>query len=122
MAITIDNSATLGGSRGDRYVKGMGFKLVSLRVQPADYSATGLLMAPLLKPLGWGKVLGVIGQCWATSPTGSPPTWTQKPFVIVWDTLNNSIRAYKGSAGALAEIAAGDIAANDVVRVILVGG
>jgi len=35
--------------------------------------------------------------------------------------VNQTIRAYKGSAGALAEIAGADIAANDMVRVLVVG-
>jgi len=63
----------------------------------------------------------VVGLSWATSPTGTPATWTIKPFLIVWDALNQTIRAYKGSAGALVEIAGADIATNDMVRCLFIG-
>jgi hypothetical protein len=124
LAATIETKDTnLGGlAKADRFAKGMGFKVLALRVQPADYTATGLTLTNTLAQIGWKNVYGAVGLSWATTPTGSPQTWTIKPFLIVWDALNKTLRAYKGAAGALTEIAGADIAANDMVRVILVGG
>jgi len=123
MAASIETqNQTLGGlTKGDRGVKGMGVKVLALRVSPADYTATGVKLTNVLSQMGWKNIFGLVGLSWATSPTGTPATWTVKPFVIVWDAVNQTIRAYKGSAGALAEIAGADIAANDMVRVLVVG-
>src|SRR5215475_2971464 len=106
MAASIETqNQTLGGlTKGDRGVKGMGVKVLNV-----------------LSQMGWKNIFGLVGLSWATSPTGTPATWTVKPFLIVWDAVNQTIRAYKGSAGALAEIAGADIAANDMVRVLVVG-
>jgi len=123
LAISVSTDPNLGSLRyGDRFSKGMGFKVLGLRVSPADYTATGVKLATILPQIGWKNIYGLVGLSWATNPTGTPQTWTIKPFVMVWDAINQSIRAYKGSAGALTEIAGADIATNDLVRVIVVGG
>lgn len=124
LAISIETqNQTLGGLRkADRFAKGMGFKVLAIRVNPADYGALGLNLTALKTQLGWGTIHGVIGLSWATSPTGTPQTWTLKPFTMVWDALNGTLRAYKVSAGAGVEIAGADIAANDMIRCIMVGG
>jgi len=123
MAASLSPDPNLGGLRqADRFFKGMGFKVLGLRVSPADYTANGVVLTALLPQIGWKNVYGLIGLSWATNPTGTPQTWTLKPFVMVYDALNKTLRAYKGSAGALVEIAGADIAANDLVRVIVVGG
>ncbi len=123
LAVSLSPDANLGGLRqGDRFAKGMGFKVLGLRVSPADYTATGVKLTTILPQIGWKNVYGLVGLSWATNPTGSPQTWTIKPFVMVWDGINQTLRAYKGSAGALVEIGGADIATNDLVRVIVVGG
>jgi hypothetical protein len=123
LAISLSTDPTLGGLRqGDRLLKGMGLKVLGLKVNPADYSATGVPIAAILPQIGWRNIYALVGLSWATNPTGTPATWTIKPFLIVWDALNKTMRAYKGSAGALTEIAGADIAANDLVRVLVVGG
>jgi hypothetical protein len=124
LAITIETqNKLLGGlSKADRFAKGMGFKVLAIRVNPADYGANGISFTSLKPQIGWGTIHAVIGLSWATSPTGSPLTWTIKPFTMVWDALNGTLRAYKISAGAGVEIAGADIAANDMIRCILVGG
>jgi len=123
LAISLSPDPNLGGLRqGDRFIKGMGFKVLGLRVSPADYTATGVSLATILPQIGWKNIYGLIGISWATAPTGTPQTWTLKPFLIVWDAINRTMRAYKGAAGPLTEIAGADIAANDLVRVIVVGG
>jgi hypothetical protein len=123
LAVSLSPDPNLGGLRqGDRFIKGMGFKVLGLRVSPADYTATGVKLTTILPQIGWKNIYGLVGLSWATAPTGTPQTWTLKPFLIVWDAINQTLRAYKGSAGALAEIAGADIAANDLVRVIVVGG
>jgi len=123
LAISLSTDPTLGGLRqGDRFIKGLGLKVLGLRVNPADYTATGLSLASILPQIGWKNVYALVGLSWATNPTGTPATWTIKPFLMVWDALNKTLRAYKGSAGALTEIASADIATNDLVRVIVIGG
>jgi len=123
LAISLSPDQNLGGLRfGDRFAKGMGFKVLGIRVSPADYTATGVKLATILPQIGWKNVYALVGVSWATAPTGTPQTWTIKPFLMVWDAINQTLRAYKGSAGALTEIAGADIAANDLVRVIVVGG
>jgi hypothetical protein len=120
--IETTNKALGGLSKADRFAKGMGFKVLALRVNPADYGTNGISLTALKPVIGWGTIHAVIGLSWATSPTGTPQTWTIKPFTMVWDALNQTLRAYKISAGAGVEIAGTDITANDMVRCIMVGG
>src|SRR5262249_56626551 len=54
LAISLSPDPNLGGLRqGDRFIKGMGFKVLGLRVRPAECTATGVSVATTLAQIGW---------------------------------------------------------------------
>jgi hypothetical protein len=118
MAVTVD---TTRRGFGATFEKGMRLSTFTIKIgAPSDYGVTpgaeGIDMTQTFAQLGLGSLADVLAAVWKKADD------TINPFVTVFNSKNNRLRAFKGSAGALVEVAPADLVAGDQIVTTIFGG